>query len=253
MTTRNSLGTDSVRDRFILPRKSGVERYRKAVNVGLYAMVFLVFLVNGPVNHRLFRFIELVGYLFLIVGIIGRIWCGIYIAGRKSKALSTGAGIDIAGRKSEELSTKAEVYAFGKKSKELCTDGPYSICRHPLYLSSFICGIGVASQADSVGVIMAFVIIFWCYYLQVIKAEEKGLRALFGEDYNVYCNRVPRIFPNVSNYQTRETVTVLIRHYTPLIWKSVWPILLALAINTMKLLMELLMFTLYPIYLSRMA
>jgi protein-S-isoprenylcysteine O-methyltransferase Ste14 len=232
-----SLTHEPVSDHIILPRKSKIERYRKAVNVGLYAMVFLALIVNGPANRIKSRIMENIGYMLLVFGIAGRIWCGIYVSGRKCKALSTKAGICLFGKRED---SDQGSYVFGRKSKELCTEGPYSICRNPLYLSSFLCGIGVAAQANSIFAVMAFGILFWCYYLQVIKAEEKGLRELFREDYIRYCNKVPRILPNVRIYKTRETMTVFIRHYTPVMLKNVWPVLLALTMNMVKLFMELL-------------
>jgi protein-S-isoprenylcysteine O-methyltransferase Ste14 len=146
------------RDPVTLPRKSAFERYRSPVNVGLYVMPFAVLLVNGPSSHLVFRVLECLGYLSVMVGTVGRIWCGIYIAGRKSKALSVQAGIRVLGGGPPDPGR--EEYVFGRKSRELCTDGPYSICRNPLYLFSFLCGIGVAAQADSLWALAVFGLVF---------------------------------------------------------------------------------------------
>ncbi len=219
-----------------LPRKSVFERYRSPVNLGLYVMPFAVLLVNGPSDRLVFRVLECLGYLAVMVGTVGRIWCGIYIAGRKSKALSVQAGIRVLGGGPPDAGR--EEYVFGRKSRELCTNGPYSICRNPLYLFSFLCGIGVVAQADSLWALAVFGFVFWSYYLLVIQAEEKGLHSLFGEEFVLYCRRVPRLIPNFQTYRSREKVTILVRHYTPSLWKSIWPTLLAVALNMIRLVLE---------------
>ncbi|WP_166442574.1 methyltransferase family protein [Phragmitibacter flavus] len=102
------------------------------------------------------------GLLLVAMGVWGRIWCTLYIGGRKDQML--------------------------------VTDGPYARCRNPLYFFSALAGLGVAAAAGSVvvlGVVMAF---FAVGYHFVIRAEEKKLLGLHGESFLNYCKEVPRFW-----------------------------------------------------------
>jgi hypothetical protein len=120
--------------------------------------------------------------------------------------------------------------------KELCRDGPYSICRNPLYLFSFIAGIGVAAQCHSRVVMIVFASIFCGYYFLVIKAEEKRLAALFGDEYEEYCRAVPRIIPRFRIYRTSETISVPMKDFFPAMVKGLWPIMAAAAAELIQIL-----------------
>ena len=56
-------------------------------------------------------FLWLMGWLFVGVGAMGRIWYSIYIS--------------------------------GYKNNKLVMEGPYSLCRNPLYLFSYLGGVGI--------------------------------------------------------------------------------------------------------------
>lgn len=119
---------------------------------------------------------EVAGILLIGAAVLGRIWCALYIAGRKNT--------------------------------ELCVDGPYSLCRNPLYVFSSLGVAGFACVAGSLLLGLALVPIFWGYHHFVIKAEEMNLRGLFGAAYENYCARVPRIFPRPALYWSRARLTI---------------------------------------------
>jgi len=77
----------------------------------------------------------------------------------------------------------------------LITKGPFSIVRHPTYLAhtSMFSGVFLMTGTVTVG-IMTF-IDFLLVYVLIIPLEEKELSKRFGKDYNLYIEKVPKLFP----------------------------------------------------------
>jgi protein-S-isoprenylcysteine O-methyltransferase Ste14 len=102
------------------------------------------------------------------------------------------AGILMAG-----LGLALRVWASGylDKGKQLATSGPYSWSRNPLYLGSFIMGLGFSMAAASPWLTALFLILFVAVYLPVMKREEHELTQAFGSDYVVYRDRVALFLP----------------------------------------------------------
>lgn len=95
-----------------------------------------------------------------------------------------------------------------KKMDEVAQTGPYALVRHPLYLGSFLAGLGmlIASTVLTPAVSKPFLdrtLFFWTFFWLLIDAiyrpkianEEKNLRAKFGSAYEDYQKRVPQIWP----------------------------------------------------------
>ncbi len=119
----------------------------------------------APALGQLF---SLVGWLFIGVGVLGRIWSGSYIS--------------------------------GSKNARLVVSGPYSICRNPLYLFSFFGGIGVMLISQTLILPIQFALLFGIYYRQLIEREEAVMSTLHGAAFEAYCARVPRFWPKFSLY-----------------------------------------------------
>jgi len=86
-----------------------------------------------------------------------------------------------------------------KKSK-LTTIGPYSIVRHPLYLGSFLIGIGFAFLGGIKWVII-FIPGFFFFYIPKIIMEEDGLKKIYGDEYEKYRKAVPVFFPKTFRFR----------------------------------------------------
>ena len=123
--------------------------------------------------------IELAGYLFLLGGLAVRMWSMLYIGGRKSH--------------------------------ELVTDGPYSICRNPLYVGTFLLAIGAGLCFENLLMLAAVFVILVPTHVLAAHLEERHLLELFPDSYPDYAAKVPRFWPSVSNYRSKETVTVNVR------------------------------------------
>ncbi len=83
----------------------------------------------------------------------------------------------------------------------LCTSGPYARCRNPLYLGNMIIYCGVVLMAGGQFLWPLLFIVFFFFILQysmIISLEEETLVKLFGNEYQLYRESVPRLFPRIS-------------------------------------------------------
>ena len=120
--------------------------------------------------------VELVGYAFLLAGVSVRIWSILYVGGRKSQ--------------------------------ELITDGPYSLCRHPLYVGSFLLTIGAGLCFENIPMLAAGLLIVLPVHVIVARMEERHLTEKFPQEYPPYAQQVPRFWPRLRNYRSRESIFV---------------------------------------------
>ena len=83
----------------------------------------------------------------------------------------------------------------------LCTSGPYSRCRNPLYLGNMIiyCGVVLMAGGQFLWPLLFIVFIFFTLqYSMIISLEEETLVKLFGNEYQLYRESVPKLFPRIS-------------------------------------------------------
>src|SRR5262245_50821217 len=82
-----------------------------------------------------------------------------------------------------------------RKDATLTTTGPYAWTRNPLYLGSFLLGVGFAIMGGSWIAAGLIVLPSFLIYPHVIRKEEAHLARLFPETFPGYCANVPRFFP----------------------------------------------------------
>ncbi|MEY3585372.1 MAG: hypothetical protein RLZZ243_436 [Bacteroidota bacterium] len=82
----------------------------------------------------------------------------------------------------------------------LNTTGMYSIVRHPLYLANILIWIGWTTLLSIPWLIVAATFVFVVYYMFIMYAEEQFLRRKFGQDYERWHRRTPRLIPNPFLY-----------------------------------------------------
>ena len=83
----------------------------------------------------------------------------------------------------------------------LCTSGPYSRCRNPLYLGNMIiyCGVVLMAGGQFLWPLLFIVFVFFTLqYYMIISLEEETLVQLFGNEYQLYRESVPKLFPRIS-------------------------------------------------------
>jgi protein-S-isoprenylcysteine O-methyltransferase Ste14 len=102
----------------------------------------------------------------------------------------------------------ATLYVGGRKERELVTDGPYSLCRHPLYLGSLLLGISGALFIESPLLLVALAIVALIYVRTTIPVEEAVLRTRHRGQHEAYVREVPRLWPRSHVVRTPATITV---------------------------------------------
>ncbi len=88
-----------------------------------------------------------------------------------------------------------------RKEKELATDGPYAHTRNPLYVGSFLIGLGVTAAGGRVVFVALFLLFFFVVYRRTMRVEERVLEEEFGDAYRDYRERVPLFFPRLTPYR----------------------------------------------------
>lgn len=125
--------------------------------------------------HWIYEVIESFGMLLIIFGVLGRFWSILYIGGRKNNMVMQ--------------------------------DGPYSVCRHPLYLFSTLATFGFGLMLGSFVLAFAFGGLVLLILSATARREETWLRHTYGTAYEDYARRVPMILPNPVLFQTEDNVT----------------------------------------------
>ncbi len=103
------------------------------------------------------------------------------------------------------------LYIGGRKTESLICEGPYSMCRNPLYLGTFLMGLSVAVFLESLTFSAAFLLASWIYLSTTVPAEERRLQKRFGSEFSKYAREVPRFFPRLKTFRSAPVVEVRIR------------------------------------------
>ena len=158
---------------------STIQKLRKvAIGVGLLGLIAVSIVSQsiGGVDSRWHEAVEAIGLAAMVVAIVGRAWCTLYIGGRK----------------------KAEIV----------DRGPYSISRNPLYVFSFIGAFGIGAQSGSLTIAAAFVAIAMLVFHFTVLREEAFLLREFGDSYARYQARTPRFWPRFSRWRDADELTI---------------------------------------------
>ena len=140
-------------------------RFKKLRLWALYPY-FIVYVLIAQTTNQLFR----AAAPFVILGILLRLWASGYI----------------------------------HKSHRLITSGPYAYLRNPLYVGSFLIGLGVAIISSNLYLMGYFVIFYIVFYYGTIREEEIHLKEKFGNLYINYLQNVPSVIPYLKPYPNRE-------------------------------------------------
>ena len=151
-----------------MAKKSKAEKYRIVLS-RVVAAISVFFICTSKSyweteDKILTVFLFFVGMVLVAIASLGRMWCSLYIAGYKNNTL--------------------------------VTQGPYSICRNPLYFFSMLGAVGIGCATETLTFPIVLIILFALYYPFVIKGEENRLRQLFGDEFEEYTQKVPAFFPS---------------------------------------------------------
>ena len=110
----------------------------------------------------------------------------------------------------------------GYKNKQLITYGPFSMVRNPLYFFSLVGIIGIAFLSNRLIIGTALIVSFFVIFSRLISREEKFLQSEFGEPYNQYMGKVPRLLPNPRLYQCPQEIVMTPKYLTNAFKDAIW-------------------------------
>jgi len=102
----------------------------------------------------------------------------------------------------------ATLYLGGRKREEMILDGPYSVCRNPLYIGSFLLALSGAAYARCLTLGLGVGLLSLVYVLGAVPVEESYLREKLGGAYARYVASVPRWIPDFRLHRSPETIEV---------------------------------------------
>ena len=129
--------------------------------------------------------------------------CGalfIWFARPSWRSLGLGGGVALLG-----LALRAWSAGHIRKNAQLATSGPYAHTRNPLYLGSFLLGVGFTIASGQPLLAIPFAALFLGIYFPVMRVEAADLAGLFGEDYKSYAGAVPLFLPRLTPYRDEKT------------------------------------------------
>ncbi len=120
----------------------------------------------------------------------------ILLAQPRPLTLAVGGAVSVLG-----LAIRAWASGHIRKNDALAISGPYSYTRNPLYLGSFLVGLGftIGSGWWPLGII--FAALFLGIYFPVMRVESATLAEIFGTDYQRYASEVPLFFPRLKRFR----------------------------------------------------
>ena len=124
----------------------------------------------------------------------------LYLARPTSLSLLGGGLLALAG-----LAVRALAANAIHKDRSLAVRGPYAHLRHPLYLGSFLVGMGLATAGGRVLFLPPLLLLFAWVYWRATRAEETELEERFGEAYRRYRAQVPALLPRRRPYRVGES------------------------------------------------
>jgi protein-S-isoprenylcysteine O-methyltransferase Ste14 len=96
------------------------------------------------------------------------------------------------------LAVRAWASGHIRKASVLAISGPYAYTRNPLYLGSFLLGVGFTIAAGVWWLAILFIGLYLGIYLPVMRVEEEDIRRIFGPEFDDYQNSVPLFVPRVT-------------------------------------------------------
>lgn len=109
--------------------------------------------------------------------------------------LLIGAGVSIVG-----LLLRAWASGHIRKNSALATSGPYAYTRNPLYLGSFVMGLGFTIGAGRWPLAVLFGALFLGIYFPVMRVESATMDQSFGPEFRDYSRAVPMFLPRLTAY-----------------------------------------------------
>lgn len=89
-----------------------------------------------------------------------------------------------------------------KKDEELAVNGPYSLCRNPLYVGNILIGYSFAAIQGELWAFAVVTVYLLLFYPYTIRREARKMAEFFEEEYEEYREEVPVLIPRLTPYST---------------------------------------------------
>lgn len=184
---------------------SFVTRYRIGVWRLVVAAALALLILGVPVWQEtwLAGAMLVPGIAGIAVATVGRLWCALYISGHKGS--------------------------------KLVDQGPYSVCRHPLYLCNGLGFLGLGLITESLLITSALVLAYVALYPPVIRSEDHLLAERFPH-HGDYLRSTPAVWPKITLFRTEDTWTVHVGAFTRNLVDSIWFVMGAAVIQLIELM-----------------
>ncbi len=113
------------------------------------------------------------------------------------------------------MSARGFKMSASQQSSALVTTGPYKLVRNPMYLGTFLVGVGFIFPLFPLWTIAIFSVVFYLRFIIQIKKEQEFLLKSFGQSYADYCKKVPAFIPT-----WKSIASVHFNEVFP--WKHLW-------------------------------
>lgn len=182
-----------------------VQSKRKIIFSALYLLLIIALLFQGQYwTHSVHHLIESIGVMLIVSCVVGRTWVSAYI--------------------------------LGSKGHTLVSQGPYSVCRNPLYFFSILGGAGIGGLSGSLIALLIVGLVTAALFSLLIRVEEQTLTRLHGENFSEYAARVPRLLPSPSLYADATTGTLQLAGVYRTFLDSCWFLIAIPIAETLELL-----------------
>jgi protein-S-isoprenylcysteine O-methyltransferase Ste14 len=106
------------------------------------------------------------------------------------------------------LGESMRLWASGhlEKNRNLTRSGPYAWTRNPLYLGSFVVGLGFCIASGRPAFVALLGLFFLLVYLPVMRREAERLEESYREEYRSYSSRVPLFLPGLRGPEPNDGV-----------------------------------------------
>jgi Phospholipid methyltransferase len=85
-------------------------------------------------------------------------------------------------------------------ASSLRTEGPYSLCRHPLYTGNILMCTGIFLVHGNKWIVLFGTLTYVLLLAAIVRAEEAHLLQAFGSAYEDYSRRIPRWLPRRASW-----------------------------------------------------
>jgi protein-S-isoprenylcysteine O-methyltransferase Ste14 len=91
-----------------------------------------------------------------------------------------------------------------ERTEPLVVSGPQKYVRHPLYAGIVVMVLGWAILSSATFIFVATMAVFLWFRFLLIPFEERELNALFGEEYERYCDATPMMVPFTARKRRQD-------------------------------------------------